>query len=86
MWQRIIRFCIVYILFLLIFMFQKPLFVWLYHNLLPDASFADIVAVMHHGMMLDCSIAGYLTVITGILLITSVWCSGKWLRITARIY
>ncbi len=86
MWQRIIRFCIVYILFLLIFMFQKPLFVWLYHNLLPDASFADIVAVMHHGMMLDCSIAGYLTLIPGILLITSVWCSGKWLRITARIY
>ena len=86
MWQRIIRFCIVYILFLLIFMFQKPLFVWLYYNLLPDVNFADVMAIMRHGMILDCSIAGYLTVIPGILLIISIWYGGKWLRITARIY
>lgn len=86
MWQRIIRLCIVYILLLLIFMFQKPLFVWLYHNLLPDANLADALAVMRHGMMLDLSIAGYLTVVPGILLIISVWYSGKWLRIAARIY
>lgn len=86
MWQRIARFCIVYILFLLIFLFQKPLFVWLYHNLLPDVNFADVVAVMRHGMILDCSIAGYLTVIPGILLIISVWYGGKWLKITAWTY
>lgn len=86
MWQRIIRLCIVYILFLLIFMFQKPLFVWLYHNLLPDADLAVVLAVMRHGMVLDCSIAGYLTVIPGILLIISVRYNGKWLRIAARIY
>lgn len=48
-----------------------------YHSLYANASFADYFRVMWHGLPLDFSLAGYLTVIPGFILIASAWTQSR---------
>ena len=65
-----------YIMLCVIFIIQKPIFL-LVEN--PSASFhvdniwASIPQVMWHGLMLDLAVAGYMTILPGLLLLSSVW-------------
>lgn len=86
MFQRFVRFCTTYVLLLLIFMLQKPLFILFYHGMFPDAGASEVFATMWHGLVLDASVAGYLTAVPTIMLIVSLWYAGKGLRIAANIY
>ena len=47
---------------------------------LPDYSIADWMQVMWHGLRLDISIAGYLTLVAGLLLIVRIWWRGKGMK------
>jgi len=71
--QNILKFFKIYLLLILIFVIQKPLFMIFYHDLYMEASLADYISVMWHGMLLDASMAGYLTVLPGIFLIIGLW-------------
>lgn len=71
--ERIIRFVKTYLLLVGVFAIQKPLFMAYYHELYADVSWTEWFKVIWHGLPLDFSLAGYLTVIPGLLLIASAW-------------
>lgn len=78
--DRLIGFLKTYCLFILIFVLQKPLFMWYYQSLYTDVSFLDRLNAIWHGLPLDLSLAGYLTAIPGFLFIASVWTLSKTLH------
>ena len=47
---------------------------------LGDYGIADWMQVMWHGLRLDISIAGYLTLVAGLLLIVRIWWRGKGMK------
>jgi len=73
MMNRIIQLIKIYLLFILVFLLLKPLFMLYYHNLYHDVSFIDFVRVLVNGLKLDASMAGYLTILPGFFLIASEW-------------
>jgi phosphoglycerol transferase MdoB-like AlkP superfamily enzyme len=48
--------------------------------------FSDIFAVLYHGLPIDLSVSGYLTLIPALLLIVSIWVRPKAIRICFDIY
>lgn len=84
--DRLKAFIFTYLLFVLVFVLQKPAFV-LYYGILPEeggaAAFFNIIL---HGLKLDASLAGYLTALPALMLIVSVFMNGKWLATAAKIY
>lgn len=84
--DRLKAFVFTYLLFVLVFVLQKPAFV-LYYGILPEeggaAAFFNIIL---HGLKLDASLAGYLTALPALMLIVSVFMNGKWLATAAKIY
>lgn len=83
---KIIQFFKIYLLFILVFIVQKPIFMLWYHDLYKGISFQDYWAVMWHGLKLDASMAGYLAVLPGLLLIVSLWARPEIIRVIQRIY
>ena len=78
--ERLIGFVKIYVFFVAVFVLQKPLFMFYYHSLFADVSWADYFRVMWHGLPLDFSLAGYLTLLPGLLLIVSAWTLSRVLR------
>lgn len=74
------------LLFVLLFVLQKPVFMVYYHDLYADVSFGDYFSVMWHGLPLDLSLAGYLTAIPGLILIASAWTDSSILRRIRQVY
>jgi len=83
---RIGIFFTTYLTFVLFFCLQKPLFVAWYGNLMGNISASDMWQVMWHGLPLDLSIAGYLTILPALLLITGIWTKSPWMKRVAKIY
>lgn len=70
--NRILLFFSIFIYFILIFFVEKIVFI----QLMPEGaniSFEEIAQVIYHGLPLDLSVSGYLTVIPAIFLIFSIW-------------
>ncbi len=84
--KRIVEFITTYILFVVIFLLEKPLFMAYYHTLYSADSGAEWFNVMWHGLPLDLSLSGYLTVIPGLLLLFSIWSKHSLLYKIKRIY
>ena len=59
---------------------------WYYHGLFTDANPADYLQVMLHGLPLDLSIAGYLSVIPALLQIVSLWLLPHFAQGARRVY
>lgn len=76
----------IYALFILLFVIQKPLFMFYYHDLYHGCSFMDYLSVMWHGLPLDASISGYLTILPGLFLIASLWLNPSITKWTFKIY
>ena len=78
-----------YLIFLLIFVLQKPMFMlatvlnWTIYDGVP---FAEWLKVMWHGLPLDLSLSGYLTAIPALLTVASVWTQSRILRRIASWY
>ncbi len=78
-----------YIIFVLLFMVQKPLFMLFTHSSATQpigSPLSTMLAVMGHGLTLDLSMAGYLTAIPAILLIASVWMREEFIRPLLNLY
>ena len=84
--RRLIQFVTTYFLFVLIFVLQKPIFMGYYHTLYNKVSWTDWFSVIGHGLPLDLSLAGYLTILPGLLLIASAWTDSRILQLIRRIY
>lgn len=80
------KFGITYVLILILFMLQKPLFMIVYNELYLGVSIGDYWDVIINGMPLDRSLAGYLSIIPGILLIINQWTRAKALRVVELTY
>ena len=61
-------------------MLSKVPFLLMYASQIGYAGMGDYLSVMWHGLRLDIAIAGYLTLLPGLLLMVSLWYRGKALR------
>ncbi len=84
--SRLIRVITVFLLFTLLFVVQKPLFMLYYHSLYSSVGTRAWLDVIRHGLPLDLSMAGYLTVIPALLAIVSLWLNGKVMAVICKIY
>ncbi len=73
-------------LFVAIFLLQKGLFMLTYHKLMPGTTLIDKLSVIWHGLPMDLSVAGYLSVIPSIVVTTSLWIKKHWLDTILKIY
>ena len=59
---------------------QKPVFMLYHHALASGCSLIDYLKVITHGLLLDCTIAGYLTALPLLMTLVSVWLPGSFYR------
>jgi phosphoglycerol transferase MdoB-like AlkP superfamily enzyme len=78
--RRLLFLLIVFISWLPVLAIQKPLFMIYHHTLATGCTLSDWLRVIWHGLKLDCTIAGYLTIFPLLFTITSVWIPGAYLR------
>lgn len=87
--KQIIWFVKTYATFVVLFVLQKPLFLFLEKGSATqpvDNIFAELPAVIWHGLPLDLSMAGYLSVIPGLLSIAVVWLKRDLVKPIMNIY
>lgn len=81
--KQITWFVRTYALLLAIFILQKPLFMLITHNasqMMWGDFFAEMIPVMYHGLRIDLSMAGYLMLLPGLLLLANVWIRQEFIR------
>ncbi len=83
--KALLKFIWIYVLFVVVFMLMKPVFMTVYASVI-GASAADWLAVPRHGFAMDLCVAGYLTVIPGLLLAGELAWGARWIRIAMNIY
>lgn len=86
MTRRITLFILTFIIWTLSGIASKLIFLSVHHSFIGTTDIVDWCAVISHGIILDIAIAGYLTIIPGLLLIISLWYQGKVLTWTIRLY
>lgn len=69
----ILRLLLIFVLWTLVGMFSKLPFMALYASEMDGSAMANILPVMWHGLKLDVAVAGYLTLLPGLLLIVGIW-------------
>lgn len=87
--KQIIWFVKTYATFVVLFVLQKPLFLFLEKGSATqpvDNIFTELPAVIWHGLPLDLSMAGYLSVIPGFLSIVVVWLKRELVKPIMNIY
>ena len=87
--KQIILFVKTYATFVVLFVLQKPLFLFLEKGSATqpvDNIFTELPAVIWHGLPLDLSMAGYLSVIPGFLSIAVVWLKRDLVKPIMNIY
>ena len=77
---------VIYFWFVLVFVLQKPLFMFWQGDLYAGISFLDWLRVMWHGLPLDLSVSAYIMVLPMLLATVSVWLPGRWLLYILRGY
>jgi phosphoglycerol transferase MdoB-like AlkP superfamily enzyme len=82
--RRLFFVLLVFVAWLPVLAIQKPVFM-IYHNALTAGySLTEWLEVVRYGLRLDCTVAGYLTIIPLLLTIASIWlpvsCVRKWLK------
>ncbi len=73
-------------IYLLIFILLKPVFMAVYSSVMGDISAADRLNVIWHGLPMDCSMAGYFTIIPALLTIAGIWTDSRALRVANQVY
>ncbi len=87
--KQIIWFVKTYATFVVLFVLQKPLFLFLEKGSATqpvDNIFTELPAVIWHGLPLDLSMAGYLSVIPGLLSIAVLWLKRELVKPIMNIY
>lgn len=85
MLRYILKFLAIYLTFVLAGAIQKPVFL-IFHGG-EGLSAADWFEVIYHGLSMDCTVAGYLTALPGLVMVAGVWLPRRaWLRQVMRGY
>lgn len=84
--KRIVFLLALFVIWLPILAIQKPVFMLYNHALADGCPFADYLRVIAHGLLLDCTIAGYLTTIPLLCILVSVWLPGKFYKVLMKGY
>lgn len=71
--RTLIRLFVTWLVYVLIFMLAKPLFMLLNAPVYGWASWRDYVDVMWHGLRLDMGVAGYLTALPAVISLVGIW-------------
>ena len=79
-------FLLTYVLFVVIFVFEKPLFMLRHLSQFKASSFSEWMSVIWNGLSLDLTAAAWLTVIPCLLLTCTIWSRKKLWRRLAKIY
>lgn len=82
----LLKFFICYVVTVAIFVIQKVLFMLLYPGHYAGVSLADRMSVIAHGLPMDLSVAGYLTIVPALLIIARVWTSRRWVKVVEKVY
>ena len=82
--DRLLFLSATFVAYIPLFAIQKPLFM-AYNHSLSEATLNDWFAVILHGLSLDMTIAGYLSVIPFLLTLLSVWIKAPW-HIILKVY
>jgi phosphoglycerol transferase MdoB-like AlkP superfamily enzyme len=86
--KRLLYLIVTYLVLLVVFALEKPLFM-LFQNsaVLTTVSAGDWFWVVWHGLRLDVSVAGYVVLVPWIVVFTSIWVKGaRWPGVTIRLY
>lgn len=83
--KAVIKFALIYLLFTVVFIAMKPLFMAVYSSLIGPAA-ADWFKVPLHGLAMDLSVAGYFSVVPGLLMAAALATGCKWPRRALNIY
>ena len=78
---RVVSVAMIYLLAMLLMAFQKPIFLAWYVTRSIECSIMELVGVSFHGLYLDSTVAGYLSVVPWLVLLVSVW-----VPISERVY
>lgn len=78
--KRLLFLLAVFIIWLPLLAIQKPVFIMYHHALANGCSLTDYLQVITHGLLLDCTVSGYLTVIPLLCILISVWLPGAFYR------
>lgn len=87
--KQILRFFKIYLLVLLLFIVQKPLFMLATHaasHLSWSELFASMPQVIYHGLTIDVAMASYLAVLPGLFLLASTWIREDFMRPAFNTY
>ena len=84
--KRVLFLFACFITFILVFALQKPVFMLYNHASGGGLSISDYLQVMLHGLQLDATVAGYLTVIPLLLTLLSVWIPGRYITFILKGY
>lgn len=83
---RVLFVVILFFSFVLLLAVQKPFFMWYNASLAEGTDFGDWLAVIWHGLSLDMTVAGYLTLVPLLMCGISVWWNGDFWVKAIRIY
>ena len=75
--NRIRTFILVFLLWTLVGVVSKGVFLLMYHSLFAEASFSELSQVIWYGLRLDIAVAGYVTIIPALLLLLTLWSRRK---------
>lgn len=83
--KAVLKLAAVYALFVIFFLLQRMLFLGVYRSII-HASAGNWLQVLCHGFSMDCSVAGYLTVVPGLLMIAGMWLPVKGVAMAEKFY
>lgn len=84
--RAVTKIILIFAVFTAVFVLQKPIFMGVHADAVGVESAWDFLTVAWHGLSMDLAVAGYLTVIPGLLVICMLLTPAKWPRRTLDIY
>ena len=84
--QAVLRYIVTFLMFMAVFIIEKPIFMLVYSSLYPGIGIGDVLSVIWHGLLIDASVSGYLTVIPALLILIMLLVRSQVTDIIARIY
>ncbi|WP_046145086.1 LTA synthase family protein [Parabacteroides goldsteinii] len=84
--KRLLFLLTVFIGWLPVLAIQKPVFMLYHHALANGCSLTDYLKVITHGLLLDCTVSGYLTVIPLLSVLISIWLPGRFYQKFLKSY
>lgn len=86
MTKSVVKLLLTFLIFVAIFMLQRVIFTLIYHDIIHVSGIGTWWGIISHGFAMDCSVAGYLTVLPALLYVTeSITGTRLWLVTAERV-